>query len=331
MIVTNVAGTVTSATATLTVVPIVPTLSFATIPAETYGNAAFAVSATSASSGAVMYSVVSGPATIMGSTVTLTGTGTVVLSANQAGNGNYAGASTTTSFTVAAEVPTLAFATIASRSYTCTAINSAGSAGSNAAILNVLTPTTLTITTQPSSVSVYATQTATFAVAASGTGALSYQWYTGSVGSGIPINGATTSTYTTAALTTANHATSYYVTVTDPDCTNSTETITAATVSVSGTDTAVPPTIVVQPIGQTATVGGSATFSVTASGTGTLTYQWYRVAYSSTELSNPTAGAAIVLQITAEPQTEYVAADTLASFSVSATCTGCITAYHWYW
>ena len=81
--------------------PVVPTLSFAPIPAQIFGTAPFTVSATSASSGAVAYSVVSGPATISGSTVTLTGTGTVVLSASQVASGNYAAATATTSFTVA--------------------------------------------------------------------------------------------------------------------------------------------------------------------------------------------------------------------------------------
>jgi hypothetical protein len=263
--------------------------------------------------------------------------------------------------------------------YYCLAINAAGLATTNTVTLNVVSKTSLTITSQPAPVNVYATQTATFAVAASGTGALSYQWYTGSVGSGTAIGGATSGTYTTAALTTANSGTSYYVTVTDPDCTDTTVTSTAAELTVSSTDTAVPPTIVTQPTGQTATVGGAATFNVVASGAGTLIYQWYRVAYSSTELSTPTAGVAIggatgasytvpagetaqsndgdnyyvvvtnaygsavsnrvtlavgagiVLQITAEPQTGYVAANTLASFSTTAACTGCIPAYQWYW
>jgi hypothetical protein len=107
----------TTATTSFTVVAQVPTLSFAAIAAQTYGNVPFAVSATSASSGAVTYSVVSGPATISGNTVTLTGTGTVVLSASQAANGNYAAATTTTSFSVVAQVPTLSFAAIASQTY----------------------------------------------------------------------------------------------------------------------------------------------------------------------------------------------------------------------
>ncbi|AEU38792.1 NHL repeat containing protein [Granulicella mallensis] len=95
-------------TTSFTVAPIVPALSFAAIPSQTYGTAPFTVSATSASGGAVTYAVVSGPATISGSTVTLTGVGTVVLSANQERIGNYGVASATTSFTVTADVFTLA-------------------------------------------------------------------------------------------------------------------------------------------------------------------------------------------------------------------------------
>src|SRR6202012_5234427 len=83
----------------------VPTLSFGPIPAQTFGNPPFAVSATSSSSGAVTYAIVSGPATIAGNMVTLTGAGTVVLSASQAASGNYAAATATVSFTVAAAPP----------------------------------------------------------------------------------------------------------------------------------------------------------------------------------------------------------------------------------
>jgi hypothetical protein len=99
------------------VAPIVPALSFATIASQTYGNAPFSISATSASSGTVTYAVFSGPANLSGSTVTLTGAGTVVLNASQAASGNYSAATATTSFTVAPIVPTLSFATIASQTY----------------------------------------------------------------------------------------------------------------------------------------------------------------------------------------------------------------------
>jgi hypothetical protein len=110
-----------SATATLTVTGIVPTLSFGPIAAQKYGNPPFAVSASSASSGAVSYTVVSGPATVAGNTVTLTGAGTVVLLASQVPNGNYAAATANATFTVApaatATVPTLSFGTIATQTY----------------------------------------------------------------------------------------------------------------------------------------------------------------------------------------------------------------------
>jgi hypothetical protein len=106
-----------SGTVTLTVTGIAPTLTFAPIAAKTYGNPPFAVSATSASTGAVTYAVVSGAATISGSTVTLTGAGTVVLRASQAASGDYATASSTTSFTVTAEAPTLSFAPISAKTY----------------------------------------------------------------------------------------------------------------------------------------------------------------------------------------------------------------------
>jgi hypothetical protein len=85
---------------TLAVAPVVPTLTFASISTLPDGIAPFAVSATSISSGVVTYAVTSGPATITGNTVTVTGLGTVVLTANQAAAGNYAAATATISFAV---------------------------------------------------------------------------------------------------------------------------------------------------------------------------------------------------------------------------------------
>ncbi len=106
----------------LVVTPLAPNLTFAPIPNQTYGTAPFAVSAKSASSGAVTYVVVSGPATVAGNIVTLSGTGTVMLKATQAAIGNYAAATASTSFgavsPAAAPVkPILSFAPIASQTY----------------------------------------------------------------------------------------------------------------------------------------------------------------------------------------------------------------------
>jgi sugar lactone lactonase YvrE len=87
--------------ATFHVATITPTIAF-NVPNHIYGDAPFTVNATSNSTGAFTYTVVSGPATVSGSTVTLTGAGTVVLSVSQLASGNYASATATTSFTVAA-------------------------------------------------------------------------------------------------------------------------------------------------------------------------------------------------------------------------------------
>jgi hypothetical protein len=77
---------------------------FSSISNKTTNDVPFAVTAPTASSGLpVSLSVKSGPATISGNTVTITGVGTVVLAANQAGNTNYhAAAEVTTSFIVTA-------------------------------------------------------------------------------------------------------------------------------------------------------------------------------------------------------------------------------------
>lgn len=58
------------------------------------------LSATASSGLAVTYSVVSGPATLSGSSLTLTGAGTVVVRASQAGNGTYAAATADQNITV---------------------------------------------------------------------------------------------------------------------------------------------------------------------------------------------------------------------------------------
>jgi hypothetical protein len=77
----------------------------------TYGVSPITLVATGgASSNAVVYSVVSGPATVSGSTLTITGAGTVVVAANQAGNANYAAATQVTqSVTVNQASQTISF------------------------------------------------------------------------------------------------------------------------------------------------------------------------------------------------------------------------------
>jgi hypothetical protein len=82
----------TQVTQSIVVNQVAQTINF-TAPASpvSYGIAPITLSATGGASGnAVVFSVVSGPATVSGSTLTITGAGTVVVAANQAGNTNYA-------------------------------------------------------------------------------------------------------------------------------------------------------------------------------------------------------------------------------------------------
>jgi subtilase family serine protease len=86
---------------TLKVKPL-PTIVF-TVPTHHTMDTPFTVSASSNSSGAITYSVVSGPATIVGSTVTLTGVAnTVVLKTSQAPSASFAAGTQTASFPVIA-------------------------------------------------------------------------------------------------------------------------------------------------------------------------------------------------------------------------------------
>jgi hypothetical protein len=61
-----------------------------------YGVAPIALSASSTSGLAVTFSIVSGPGAVSGSTLTITGVGTVVVAANQAGNADYTAATQVT-------------------------------------------------------------------------------------------------------------------------------------------------------------------------------------------------------------------------------------------
>lgn len=92
---------VATGTNTLTIMPL-PTIVFS-VPNHHTQDSAFAVTATSNSSGAITYSVISGPATIAGNTVTLTGVaGTVTLQASQAASGSFPAGTQNTSFLVIA-------------------------------------------------------------------------------------------------------------------------------------------------------------------------------------------------------------------------------------
>jgi subtilase family serine protease len=136
------------------------------------------------------------------------------------------------------------------------AIYNAGSAG------KCYTPTPPFIISQPTNQTVTAGGTASFTVQAAGTQSLSYLWKF----NGTNILGATNTSLTLTNVQPVNTG-NYSVAVTNAygSAVSSNALLTVLTQ---------PPTIIMQPSNQTVIVGGTAGFSVTATGSMPLTYQW---------------------------------------------------------
>ena len=144
--------------------------------------------------------------------------------------------------------------------------NPAGNVTSNGAKLTVTsTAVAPSITAQPANQSVAAGTTATFTVVATGTAPLSYQWKKGATN----IAGATSASYTTGSVSTADDGAMFSVVVS-----NTVGNITSSSAKLTVTSTAVAPSITTQPANQSVASGSTATFSVIATGTAPLTYQW---------------------------------------------------------
>ena len=158
--------------------------------------------------------------------------------------------------------------------------NSAGTFTSNNATLTVNPdPVAPSITSQPASLTITAGETATFSVTATGTAPLSYQWNH----NGTAITGATSPTYTTPVETTSSNGAQFSVVVS-----NSAGTVTSNTATLTVNPGAVAPSITSQPANQTITVGQTAAFSVTATGTAPLSYQWN---HNGTAISGATSSS----------------------------------------
>jgi len=147
---------------------------------------------------------------------------------------------------------------------TVTAIALAGDVVRYDLNLNAATNVAPTIITQPQSLAVNQGGSATFTVAATGTAPLAYQWRRNGAG----IAGATLSSYTKNNVQTSD-AGSYSAVVT-----NLAGSATSANAILTVQALPTPPAIITPPISQTANQGGSATFTVTASGSAPLAYQW---------------------------------------------------------
>jgi hypothetical protein len=144
--------------------------------------------------------------------------------------------------------------------------NSAGSVTSSGATLTVSAAASApSITAQPAAKTVSVGQTASFSVAANGTAPLSYQWRK----NGSNISGATGASYTTPAAAAGDNGAVFSVVVGNSV---GSATSSGAILTVSAAATA--PSITSQPASVTVSVGQTAVFSVSASGTAPLSYQW---------------------------------------------------------
>lgn len=187
-----------------------------------------------------------------------------------------------------AAVFTIAAAGTADRgNYSVIVTNGAGSATSPAATLTVNTPsapvvTPPAITAQPASLVAIPGSPTTLAIAAEGSGPLNFQW----AKDGSPIPGATASVLHLASVT-GSDAGSYTVAVSNAA---GSLTSSAATLIVVGA-----PVIGGQPAAQSVPAGSSATFSVSATGS-SLRYQWTRnnvAIVGATEASHTTPALAV--------------------------------------
>jgi hypothetical protein len=127
------------------------------------------------------------------------------------------------------------------------------------------TVTAPSIATQPQPQSVMVGQTATFSVSANGTAPFTFQWQKNNTN--ITLN-ATSASYTTPAAQAGDNGAMFRVIVT-----NSAGNATSNPAMLSVTSPT-KPAITTQPMNQTVSVGSTATFTVVASGTTPLTYQW---------------------------------------------------------
>lgn len=144
------------------------------------------------------------------------------------------------------------------------------------------------ITTNPTTQSVCAGNSVTFTAAATGT-SVGYQWRKNTVA----ITGATSSTYT-ILLATAADAGNYDVVVSNL-CGNVTST--AATLTVNPATT-----ITSAPVAQSVCIGSTATFTVSATGSGTLTYQWKK---GTTNITGATSATYSIVNAQAADAGQY--------------------------
>jgi hypothetical protein len=158
------------------------------------------------------------------------------------------------------------------------------------------------ISSSPASQTVALGSNATFTVSATGDATLTYQWQKDSD----VISGATSSSYTITS-TDSEHAASYRVVVTNSA---GSATSNAAVLTVT-----MVPVISSHPVAQAIGVGDNTTFSVTAVGAGTLSYQWL---VGSSEITGATNSSYTLSSATTGDAASYSVAVTNSYGSVTS-------------
>ena len=174
-----------------------------------------------------------------------------------------------------------------------------------------------TISTQPTSKTVAAGGTAQFIAAVSGSPTPTLQWFKGSTA----ISGATSTILTISGATSADAATYTLV------ATNSQGSATSNAVTLTVTGGVTAPTITTQPSASAVSVGSAVSFTVVASGTSPLTYDWKKDGTSISGATNATYTIASAATSDAGSYTVMVSnsagsvTSTAASLTVTATST----------
>ena len=186
-------------------------------------------------------------------------------------------------------------------SYSVVATNVAGSATSAPAMLTVLAPPVITL--QPSNQTALVGTAVNFSVAAASTEPLSYRWQF----NGADLEGAVAETLSLTNVQ-PDQAGTYSVVVSHVvgSVTSAPATLTVLT----------PPAITLQPTNQTALVGATVNFSVAASGTAPLSYQWL---FNGTNLEGALAETLSLTNVQPEQVGSYsVVATNVAGSATSA-------------
>jgi alpha-tubulin suppressor-like RCC1 family protein len=167
--------------------------------------------------------------------------------------------------TASLTITTAAVADSGSR-YRVVVSNAGGSITSGEATLTV-TPVAPTITSQPAAASVVEGAAATFSVSATGSAPLAYQWQR----NGLDITGATAASYALSPTVLGDSGATFSVRVS-----NAAGPANSAAARLTVVAAPVAPSISTQPIGVTVIAGQTASFSVVAGGSPSISYQWQR-------------------------------------------------------